>query len=183
MRWVMRNPARIWENDVKGVYENRVPVSGYVTWRNMIARCYLPNKKWNVSGATVCNEWLKFSRFKKWFDENHKDGMELDKDIIGSGKIYSPENCVFVPKSINLLANTKGHSFARPWKNKWMSLAKINGKTLYVGTFSSRTDAVKASYAVYSFDAKKRIENEFAKGAISSSVMHALLSKIKAKSV
>lgn len=56
----------------------------------------------------VCDEWLNFQNFAKWYDENfyEVDGerMHLDKDILVKGnKIYSPETCIFVPQKINVL--------------------------------------------------------------------------------
>ena len=83
----------------------------YVTWKCMLKRCYSSESKYEnykTLGITVCDEWLDFSVFEKWFDRNYYeiDGeeMQLDKDILNHGNIlYCPENCVFVPKAINML--------------------------------------------------------------------------------
>lgn len=83
----------------------------YNYWYDMLRRCY--NKKALEKRPTyedkyVCEEWLNFQNFAKWFDENYYkingERTELDKDIINKGnKIYSPETCVFVPHRINSL--------------------------------------------------------------------------------
>lgn len=79
----------------------------YIRWNSMLQRCYssecqIRNKTY--VGCTVCEEWLLFSNFKQWFDENYIEGYELDKDILVEGnKVYSPDTCRFVPSYINTL--------------------------------------------------------------------------------
>lgn len=83
----------------------------YLTWRNMLKRCYSTEKKYEEyrrQGITVCEEWLDFNVFKQWFLRNYYEvegeSMHLDKDILCHGnKVYCPEYCVFVPRSINML--------------------------------------------------------------------------------
>lgn len=79
-------------------------------WREMIRRCY--DKKYfgeksTYKGCFVCEEWLNYETFKKWFYDpknGYRDGYQLDKDIILKGnKIYSPYTCCFVPGEINTL--------------------------------------------------------------------------------
>lgn len=93
-------------------YMNVVNIKGktsrcYTTWNNMLKRCYsIKSQHRNPTyvGCTVCEEWLSFSNFKKWFDENYVDGFDLDKDILVEGnKEYSPEFCRFVPHYLNTL--------------------------------------------------------------------------------
>ena len=73
----------------------------------MIQRCYGKNRiKCNRSyvGCSVCDEWLKFSSFKKFYDKFYISGYQLDKDILFKGnKIYGPKWCKFVPAIINNL--------------------------------------------------------------------------------
>ena len=79
----------------------------YQRWFDMVRRCY--SEKYHISkptyiGCSVCAEWLYFSNFKKWYDENYIDGFHLDKDILVEGnKVYSPEFCRFVPAYLNSL--------------------------------------------------------------------------------
>ena len=91
--------------------ENGKSLKSYNTWVNMLKRsCSSKFKKKypTYKDCSVCKEWLCYSNFKKWYDENYYeiDGerMDLDKDILYKGnKIYSPETCVFVAKNINTL--------------------------------------------------------------------------------
>jgi hypothetical protein len=81
----------------------------YICWSDMLRRCYSESYKQDLptyDGCYVCDEWLHYSNFKTWYNENHYecDGqrMELDKDILCKGnKEYSPDKCVFVPHSLN----------------------------------------------------------------------------------
>lgn len=77
----------------------------YSAWVSMLSRSYgeLFTKKFKTySEVTVCTEWLRFSKFRAWFIENHVDGYALDKDLFSSGnKIYSPNTCIYIPSWIN----------------------------------------------------------------------------------
>jgi len=91
--------------------DNGIITIQYNTWNSMLHRCY--DAKYHLRqptyiGCTVCEEWLNFQTFGKWYDENcyNIDGKHahLDKDILIRGnKIYSPSTCVFVPQNINNL--------------------------------------------------------------------------------
>lgn len=83
----------------------------YNRWYSIIARCYDSSrenyKRYGAKGVVVCEEWKIYSNFKKWFDENYIDGYDIDKDING-GKIYSPDNCIFVSRKDNSIeANSR----------------------------------------------------------------------------
>lgn len=73
----------------------------------MMNRCYGKNKKACYEGCTVCEEWKNdFEAFYGWVQENYYEvegeTMCLDKDILYKGnKVYSPNNCIFVPAHIN----------------------------------------------------------------------------------
>lgn len=77
----------------------------YATWCAMYVRCYSNVKQKTrptYIGTTVCDEWIYYSNFKKWYLNNYIEGYDLDKDIIdGTSKIYSPKTCAFVPNIIN----------------------------------------------------------------------------------
>ncbi len=98
----------------EGKYKARVNgkiTKAYSTWCNMIKRCYdayYLNKYPTYIDCYVCEEWLCFQNFGKWFEENYYEiegeKMHLDKDILCKGnKIYSPNTCTFTSERINLL--------------------------------------------------------------------------------
>ncbi len=77
----------------------------YVTWCNMLKRCYsslTQEKQPSYKGCSVCDEWLVFSNFKKWMEEQDWEGKFLDKDLLFPGnKVYSPETCILVSRGVN----------------------------------------------------------------------------------
>ncbi|MGL4756197.1 MAG: hypothetical protein ACRCXB_27920 [Aeromonadaceae bacterium] len=78
----------------------------YAAWKAMIHRVY-SKRSLAVNpcyeGVVVCEEWRSFMSFRDWWLENHVTGWHLDKDIVGRGNIYSPDDCIFIPPWINTL--------------------------------------------------------------------------------
>jgi len=133
----------------------------YIHWVKMIRRCYYNTHNNNrndncYSECCVCQEWLTFSNFKKWFDDpqnGYKDNYCLDKDILVKGnKIYSPETCCFVPNEINtLIINRKacrGDCLIGVTKKitkssivRYIAQVRINGKLIVLGRFDDEYSA------------------------------------------
>lgn len=92
-------------NDLKGNYDKKFSdCQFYKTWKKMLGRCYDPNYlklRATYSNCSVCFDWLLFSNFKTWMEQQDWQGKALDKDILGSGKLYSPSTCIFVSKEVN----------------------------------------------------------------------------------
>lgn len=95
-----------------GEYTTRIKnikTKAYIKWFSMMTRCYdekYLKRQSSYEECFVCEEWLNFQIFAKWFYENNIDGYELDKDLICYGnKEYSPDKCCFVPKKLNSLLN------------------------------------------------------------------------------
>jgi hypothetical protein len=90
----------------------------YNTWVGILERCYsekLHNIRPSYKDCEISEEWKYLDNFKVWFEANHKDGWEVDKDLLIKGnKIYSEKTCRCIPKSLNNLIkenwklNTKG---------------------------------------------------------------------------
>jgi len=136
---------------------NDIVCPQYVSWLSMFRRCYNPKfhrDRPTYTGCTVCDEWHNYQNFAKWFDENYyeanNDVMCLDKDILHKGnKLYSPENCVFVPNTINVLFvksdSTRGElpigvSFCKKG-NKYRSDCTVQNKQKSLGKFNTKEEA------------------------------------------
>jgi hypothetical protein len=81
----------------------------YKVWKDMLQRCYnnkTQDKYPTYKGCKVCESWLTFKNFADWFDDNYIERYQIDKDIIGNGKLYSLDTCCFVPNKINNLLHT-----------------------------------------------------------------------------
>lgn len=91
--------------------ENGKHTRVYITWKNMLRRCY--DEKEHKRSPTyidceVSEEFHNFQNFGEWDNDNfyivEGQRMCLDKDIlVKHNKIYSPENCIYVPQTINSL--------------------------------------------------------------------------------
>lgn len=83
----------------------------YDTWRDMLKRCYDEKHRGKNPSYIDCKvdkNWHNFQNFAKWYEDNYyeveSERMHLDKDIlVKHNKVYSPDTCIFVPQTINLL--------------------------------------------------------------------------------
>lgn len=81
----------------------------YSRWCGMLERVYSKNNRARYptsEGNSVSNDWLYFTSFKFWMEEQPWDRGELhlDKDILFLGnKHYSKETCAFIPHYLNSL--------------------------------------------------------------------------------
>ena len=146
----------------------------YLRWHDMINRCY--NKKFlmrqpQYRGCTVCAEWLNYSNFKIWYDQNKIAGMklDLDKDILFKGnKEYSPATVAFVPHEINtLFVNAKDNRGDLPIgvhfdkeKMKYRANMSFMGETIKLGTFDT-VETAFARYKEYKEDFIKDIAEQY----------------------
>lgn len=84
----------------------------YTTWANMINRCYsakYQEKKPTYKDCSVCEEWLTFSNFKSWMENQYWYMMQLDKDLLFEGnKVYTPEKCIFISMQLNNFTTDSG---------------------------------------------------------------------------
>lgn len=143
-------------------YMTRVVIDGktvkcpiYAIWRGMLERCYClayQKKQPAYIGCTVVQEWHYFSNFKKWALSRDWTGKFLDKDIINKGnRIYGPEDCCFVPRSINnLISKERSDRGGLPTgvgfhQGRYRVRIGRHGKYQYVGCF----DTIKESDYAY----------------------------------
>lgn len=171
-------------------YDSPIKINGkhidsYTCWRNMIKRCYdskEQQKHPSYKGCIVCESWLSFSNFKKWFDANYCDGYEMDKDILSRDcKCYSPQTCLFVPKYINNLFRTRKdgrygmgvhHEKAT---NKYFAVVTIDGKTKYGKVYSDKECAYREYKELKCAEIKRVAMQALEKGDIDKRVFNALL--------
>lgn len=162
-----------------GVGREIAKLQSYDCWYRMMRRCYdekVHKKQPQYTGCEVDRIWHDFSIFKEWYDENYYDieneKIELDKDILNKGnKIYSPDNCIFVPKLINTIF-TKANNrrgilpigVSERNNGKYQSSLRINGELKHLGTFLTIEEAFE-SYKKAKEDNIKNIADRY-KGKI-----------------
>ena len=121
----------------------------YVIWDNMVQRC---KSHINYTDIIVCEEWLNFSNFVKWVEDNYNhetmEGWHLDKDILVKGnKTYSPETCCFVPQERNKTFTTKKRGVCLGVVSvgkKFRSVISIKGVQKHLGYFKTYQEAFQA---------------------------------------
>lgn len=123
-------------------------------WSSMIQRCYdssVPRLVRAYKDCSVHPDWHNFQNFAKWFEENYKEGFELDKDVLIKGnKVYSADTCCFVPQEINKLftnrSNTRGlyPIGVCKWKNEFKATISINNECVHLGYFKTPELAFEA---------------------------------------
>lgn len=136
----------------KKLGENKLPSERI--WRKMMNRCCSDKFKArhkSYKNVSICDEWLTYSSFKMWFDEHYVEGWDLDKDILVKGnKVYSPQNCCFVPQEVNgLFTNCKMSRGPYPigvsYKNgRFVAGLDINKKRRHLGSFGTPEEAFQA---------------------------------------
>ena len=156
--------------------ENGKDTKVYRTWYDMLRRCYdEKNLKRNPTyvNCKVSKSFHNFQNFAKWYYDNYYqiegERMELDKDIlVKHNKIYSPETCVFVPETINLLftkrQNDRGESVIGVTYNKrdkkyatrcnLLNPETGKSKSKYLGTYETQEKA----FEVYKYYKEKNIK-------------------------
>lgn len=130
----------------------RVAYPSYVAWTGFLFRCYASTSYHPYhAGCTVHEDWHYYSNFKKWFDENYKEGYYLDKDMkVLGNKVYGPDTCVFMPAWLNsfLSPNLKsrgdyliGVKKSKSAKKPFIAQIKYNGKKKFLGNFLTEEEA------------------------------------------
>jgi hypothetical protein len=76
-----------------------------MVWANMFKRCYSEaylKTHESYRGCFVSADWIYFTAFKAWMEQQDWQGKQLDKDLLSKdNKEYGPNTCVFVPPYIN----------------------------------------------------------------------------------
>ena len=97
----------------KSLSHDRVEYKAYISWYNMLKRCY--DDKYHLThptykDCTVCKEWFIFSNYLKWFKKEYfifqktwgtNTQHSLDK-YLKSSREYSPNSCCLIPLSENV---------------------------------------------------------------------------------
>lgn len=126
----------------------------YSIYHSMISRCYDINdisyKNYGGKGVIVCDEWRNdFMKFFEWaINHRWREGLQLDKDINGNGKVYSPETCQFVTRKINCRNRTTNkiieHSGQSKTLAEWCEIYNIKNHSMVLGRISRGWDIDKA---------------------------------------
>lgn len=88
---------------------NKIETESYIAWKGMLQRCF--DEKWRKAnpyyyGVTVCDDWLNFQVFSRWFYKNKPEPgkrYQLDKDSkVHGNKVYCPSACSLLSQRDNV---------------------------------------------------------------------------------
>lgn len=146
----------------------------YLVWKSMLQRC-VPGGTFQTAnpsyiGCSVHPDFIHFQDFAEWCSNQigfGNDGFALDKDILVPGnKVYGPDTCCFVPKSINValthkqLNNSRYGIGVKPSGGKFISRIKRRGVWTHLGTFDTISEACE-QYKAAKTDEVHRLAVEF----------------------
>ena len=147
----------------------------YELWRGLLRRCYAEEylNDWpSYKGCTTSSEFNNFQYFARWCQNQigfQLPNRHLDKDLVGDGKTYSENSCVFLPALINtMLTNSKKARGKYPvgvhWcntKNVFVAQCQVgNGQQDFIGYFSNPKDAF-LEYKNFKEARIKRLADQF----------------------
>ena len=127
----------------------------YITWKHLLERCFSGkyHERYPTAKAfSIEEEWLTFSNFKDWMEQQNWNKNYINKNIIYKNcKHYSKDTCLFVPKHLNTLftfPDTKSkdlpigvhHSKDKKW---YISRITKFGKTYTIGRYKTVNLALK----------------------------------------
>lgn len=165
---------------------NGKSVKEYSLWTSMLERCY--SVKFHTTqpaylGCKVSDNFKHYTYFFEWCQTQIGFGnvdFQLDKDLLHKGnKIYSEDNCIFIPKHINGLI-IKRHSdrgllpigVTKHGKN-YKAQCSYNGKGKALGTFTTPELAFQA-YKTFKESHIKELAEKY-KDTIDSRAYQALM--------
>ncbi len=150
-----------------------VRCKAYTAWRNMLKKCYATK-----TSITVCDEWLLFSNFEKWFKENYKENCKLNNTLFGDGSFFSPDTTVYLDKMVcffirdtSYVGETKGIR-KQPLSDKFHVRCNnpLKAEQEHVGYFTKIEDA-KAAW----LERKRKVGKKIAEFQNDARVKQAIL--------
>lgn len=157
-----------------GKYSKEKDKDCYTCWHNILIRCFdskYKEKYPTYKDVNIVDEWLNFQTFAEWYYDNiyhvPNERMEIDKDIlVKNNKIYSPDNCVFVPRRINsLLINNKSIRGEYPvgvdmHNGRLRARCNTLNGSVFIGHFSTQETAFSA-YKKFKESYIRQVANEY----------------------
>lgn len=140
-----------------------VDTKAYSVWNAMIRRCYCENREGleNYNNTVVCDEWHNFQNFAKWYAEQDIDkscDYQLDKDLLGDSKLYSPQTCCLLKDNINSkIAIMKSCGYSKR-HNIWT--AHLGGKSIPLPNEEMARDVVLSYKINYCYNLLRVLERQ-----------------------
>ena len=163
-------------------------LTSYHVWADILYRCHTARGHLDCPAYTdcyICEEWKRYSNFKKWFDKNYVEGYQLDKDILVKGnRVYSPDTCCFVPNDINMLLTKSRKRRAYPTGvhkhsqcNRYAAQMSIGNQNQYLGLYKTIEEAFRAYKEAKESYIRALASKHYTQGQLAYNVYEALMNR------
>lgn len=128
----------------------------YNQWFDMKQRCTSERSiklRPSYSGCTIDQEWLSYDKWLDWartkygFLQRDSKGRiyQIDKDLIGDGKHYGADTCVFLPKELNqaLQFPFSGFQIMNNGSHRVVVVDSLTNKRVSLGCFKEYSQAAE----------------------------------------
>lgn len=133
----------------------------YQRWEAMKRRChpgFHQRADYFDRGIRVCPEWGGFAEFARWA-MSHGYAPELTLDRIDNDGGYTPENCRWVPRTVQMRntrhlmsTNTSGYRGVSLHQGaRWRAGITVDGRHVYLGLHETAEQAAE-TYDLYVMD-------------------------------
>jgi hypothetical protein len=154
-------------------------------WTSMLHRAYNHLDRPTYEGCSVADDWLTFSNFKAWMENQYWEGLQLDKDILVEGnKVYSASTCAFVPNYLNVVVSiarmgSKYGPGVYVVGKKFVAKMTIEGSSVEIGRFKTQEEATNAYRAAKAEALEKALRRYKEESFFNKGVESAILMKIR----
>jgi hypothetical protein len=128
----------------------------------MLKRCYCEKHQERYPtyrGCEASDNFKDFQYFAKWCGSQigfNLDNYQLDKDLLGNGKLYSENTCCFIPIKLNShFTCREALGFHKVKSGKFTSSCSSK----HLGTFLTQEEAISAYKIARASDIRKIIED------------------------
>lgn len=149
---------------------NGISIKEYQVWKHMLYRCKADTaerlRRPSYDGCSIHPDFIEFQNFAEWCQHQVgfiNDGWQLDKDILHPGnKVYGPDTCCFVPRSINLLLiHSRSDVGEYPTGvcrrgNRFVAFISIEGRRKFLGYH----DTPETAYLTYKIAKEAEIKRQ-----------------------
>jgi len=133
----------------------RYNTKSFNTYLGILSRCTKSFQEGSPHYAGVTTSFTSFDQFADWSSTQISSDIpdyDIDKDLLKVGnKVYSPEDCVYLPAYINRSISTRQESRdslprgvsrrVQFEKEVYVAAIRIGKKLKYLGTFNNPEDA------------------------------------------
>lgn len=134
----------------------------YRNWHGILSRI----GKGKYIEVEISREWIRFSNFKRFHDENYRDGFVIDKDLRSDRyhKKYSAETCSYIPVALNTAIRERSYdrfNFKKDNKGNYFFHYIVSGKGKTCIIYDRTIEGICEKYSIFRCTRVLSIYNEY----------------------